>query len=303
MMQSEAWNDFIFRNGPRSGRFLQSWQWGDFQEQVGATIQRLHKNDSVGLWIERSVPGVGSYAYCPKGPIGRWSVPEGSFFFLRTEPVEPDQLPNKARPTIGIQPSHTSMIDLTQDEDVMLAKMHHKTRYNIRLASKHGVHVSLAKHSLDDVWKLFEQTGTRGNFRLHAKSYYKNMLSTLRGQCEAFLAVAVYEGHPIAVTVMIDFGDTRTYLHGASTREHRQVMAPYLLHWELIKSAKAAGMHWYDWWGVAPLDACNHPWEGLSRFKRGFGGEDVVSPGTFDVIKKPALYKLYEVARTIRRIV
>src|SRR6185503_9064521 len=131
----------------------------------------------------------------------------------------------------------------------LLAAMHHKTRYNIRVAQKHGVEIRL-NDTLADAWTLFEETAKRDGFRLHERHYYESMVDRLRaGACRAFIATAVYNGRPIAVTGMIDYGGMRTYLHGASSNEERNVMAPYLLHWELMRDAKAKGLKGYDWWG------------------------------------------------------
>lgn len=131
------------------------------------------------------------------------------------------------------------------------------------------------------------------------------MLESLKERsCHAFLATASYENHLLAANIMIDFGDTRTYLHGASSNEHRHFMAPYLLHWELMRDAKERGVRFYDWWGVAPLDAPdNHPWFGISRFKRGFPGVEYASPGTYDLVFKPRPYHLYQLGRLLIRIV
>lgn len=305
----ENWNTFVQAQGPRSGKFLQSWQWGEFQKAVGEQIERRQfiENGKVvaqALWIKKHLPFFGEYWYAPRGPIGQSKrfreMIDGNPFFIR---MESELLKDtQAKKTIDLQPAVTNILDLSLSEEELLAKTHQKMRYNIRLAAKKGVHVSLAQTQLDDVWSLFVETGKRGEFRLHPKTYYQKQLASLNNDdCRAFLASAYFESHPIAATIMIDFGGTRTYVHGASGREYRQLMAPALLHWEMIRDAKHKGLRWYDWWGVAPAEAKDHPWEGISRFKRGFGGEDVEYPGTYDVVLKPARYQLYTLARKIRR--
>ncbi len=311
-MDRQKWNDFVLKHGPRSGRFLQSWEWGEFQKAVGEHVEyrQLEEGGEVTaqtLWLRRHLPVFGEYWYAPRGPIAQsmsgetlQKLTDKGPFFLRVDPEKLDDL--SAKKSINLQPAVTNILDLSKSEEELLAGMHHKTRYNIRLATRKGVHVTLAETKLDDVWSLFEQTGSRGGFRLHPRGYYEKQLETLSGgECCAFLASAYYENHPIATTVMIDFGDTRTYVHGASEREHRKLMAPALLHWELIRDAKHKGLKWYDWWGVAPEGAKNHPWEGISRFKRGYGGEDVQYPGTHDVVQKSLTYSLYKIARQVRR--
>jgi peptidoglycan pentaglycine glycine transferase (the first glycine) len=304
-MNQKDWNAFVKEYGPRSGRFLQSWDWGAFQKKLGSHVVRepFEKDGEligVAQWVKRKIALLGEYRYCPRGPIGQIESLRSNFF-SRIEPATKDQIPQGAHKTHNIQPANTLLLDLRQSEDELLASMHHKTRYNIGLAVRRGVHVSFAEHELDDVWALFESTRSRGGFRLHEREYYEKMLATLTGECRAFLATAFYEHQPIATTLMLDFGNTRTYLHGASKREHRNLMAPYLLHWELIRAAKAKGLKWYDWWGVAPVGAKNHDWEGISRFKRGFGGEEVAYPGTYDVVGNPLAYSLYKILRQIHR--
>ncbi len=306
MLTSDEWNAFVLKHGPRSGRFLQSWEWGEFQKSVGETVRREvyeEEGEVVGVaqWLDRKVPLFGTYSFCPKGPIGK-IPPKSNRMFLRIEP-DHDTLLHGARKSIDVNPAHTLITDLSQSEEELLVQMHEKTRYNIRVAQRHGVQMDLHHGSFDDVWALFSQTSQRGAFRLHTKRYYKAMMQSLKeNSCLTFCAIAQKASLPLAATIMADFGDTRTYLHGASSHEHRNLMAPSLLHWELMKDAKACGMHFYDWWGVAPLDAPeNHPWSGISRFKRGFGGEELSAPGTFDLVLKPVRYKLYTLARSLRR--
>ncbi|MDG1950868.1 MAG: peptidoglycan bridge formation glycyltransferase FemA/FemB family protein [bacterium] len=304
-MERKEWNQFVLENGPRSGAFLQSWDWGEFQQSVGEQVRReeLRSGEEVtgvAQWLDRSVPGFGSYAYCPKGPVGAGSWERGRSFFSR---IEPEALVGDAARSIELNPAHTLITNLLMSEEELQAQMHRKTRYNIRVAAKHGVEVNLKAVNFDELWRLFEQTAGRGHFKLHARSYYEAMLRSLTdGDCGVFLATASHDDVLLAANVMIDFGDTRTYLHGASASEGRKYMAPYALHWALIQDAKAQGMKWYDWWGVAPEGAApDHAWSGISRFKRGFGGEEVGAIGTVDVVDKPMLYKVYKVVRWLRR--
>jgi lipid II:glycine glycyltransferase (peptidoglycan interpeptide bridge formation enzyme) len=99
---------------------------------------------------------------------------------------------------------------------------------------------------------------------------------------------------------MIYFGDTATYLHGASSRERRELMAPHLLHWTAMMDAKSWGFRTYDFWGVAPEGVEGHSWAGITRFKRGFGGKYVAYPGTYDVPVDRFWYGLYAATQKLR---
>ena len=263
--------------------------------------------------IRRKLPGFGTYAYIPRGPIeiSRAMTDEDFIadaadvanqdLFVRVESLCL-QVTGKSKGltvgTIPLQPAHTLITDLEPSEKQLLANMHEKTRYNIKLAEKKGVQIEIGTAKLDEVWPVFEMTSSRDAFRLHGKEYYKKMLE----HTNAFLAVAKHDGEILAANILIDFGKTRTYLHGASSNVKRNFMAPYLLQWELMKNAKSSGFTFYDWWGIAPADApSTHEWAGITRFKRGFGGEEVSYPYAYDVVLHPVKYMLYKVLRLIRR--
>ena len=52
--------------------------------------------------------------------------------------------------------------------------------------------------------------------------------------------------------------------------------------------------------GIAPENAPNHPWAGVTRFKLGFGGRAVDYPGTFDLPLNRLWYTLYSLVRRAR---
>ena len=103
-------NNLVYQQKHNS--FLQSWQWGEFQEKVGNKIVRLGIEDkekllTVVTLIKKTLPIGMSYFYCPRGPIKNtgYQIPGAEFFkfliseiekrakgeksiFLRFEPAE-----------------------------------------------------------------------------------------------------------------------------------------------------------------------------------------------------------------------
>jgi lipid II:glycine glycyltransferase (peptidoglycan interpeptide bridge formation enzyme) len=221
--------------------------------------------------------------------------------FVRFEPKE--KLVNQQiQKTISLTPPTTLITSLEPEIKDLLAKMHPKTRYNILLANRRGVEVKfLSAEDFSLVWPLLKETADRDGFRLHSQKHYENLLKIQGEGLRVFLVGAFFEDKPLAVNIMVDYEETRTYLHGASSNQNRNLMAPYLLHWELMKEAKEKGLKFYDWWGIAPDDNPKNPWAGITRFKKGFGGEVVSYPGTFDYVLKPFLYFVYNLARKILR--
>ena len=250
-----------------------------------------------------------SYVSCIRGPI--FSRPEiikdalnlldGNKVFVRFEPLSEIKI-SSLKKTFSVSPKNTLITLLEFSAEDLLAKMHQKTRYNINLSTRKGVSVKfLSAEDLSLVWPLFQETAKRDGFRLHDKKHYQDLLDLKSDELKVFLAVAFFEGRPLAANIMVDFAGTRTYLHGASSNIDRNVMAPFLLHWELIKEAKTKGLKFYDWWGIASSDNPKDHWAGITRFKKGFGGEVVNYPGTLDYVLKPFKYFIYNALRKIAR--
>lgn len=318
-----------FVAGQEHAQFLQSWSWGEFNQSLNHEVWRYGvflNNEiiaSVNL-IEMTVGFKKSYLYCPRGPIIKNGLSAeqkteilklilskardltiqtktAEEIFFRLEPTFPLQTSNiQLKATKFIQPPDTLILDLQQSAEQLLADFHPKTRYNIKLAEKNDVSI----HKLDsdrfgECWPLFKQTGERNQFGLHPKNYYEKMLKL--NEVELWVARNA-ENAIIAANLMVFYGHTVTYLHGSSDYNFRQLMAPNLLQWTLINQAKQRGFKHYDWHGIAPDDSVNHPWQGVTRFKKGFGGQTINYPGTYDFIYEAGWYKLYKMFRKINRL-
>lgn len=307
----DGWNEAVLKHG---GDFLQSWQWGEFQESLGREVIRLREDGSMAQLIRMPLPFGKSYWYASRGPLGQ--LPSlasdqdiSRATFIRVETSSKISGAVKVR---DVQPGQTLIVDLQQEQEAILAAMHEKWRYNIRLAERKGVRVYMAgvddESALEVFWGLMEETTDRDGFRAHDKEYYRAMLEKFSGDPAiegklrpvARLVFAEHDGCVLAANFMMYFGDTATYLHGASSRTRREVMAPQLLHWSAMKDAKSWGYLHYDFWGVAPENSENHSWAGITRFKRGFGGKYVALPGTYDLPLNQFWYGVYALTRKIR---
>jgi len=293
-------------DGLAHARFTQSWAWGEYSEVIGEKVYRFAGEKGFAQVIERRLPMGFKLWYVPSGPAGfsenelgelARKADEAGAILLR---FEPDAAPKIGKLATSVSPEVTRVSNLTLTEDQLLSAMHQKTRYNLRLAEKKGVKIIESKDP--EVWlKLMNETTTRDGFRAHPNSHYRKMIEL--GVVK--LVVAEFEVQPLAALLATFYGDTVTYLHGASSNTHRELMAPYLLHWELMREAKRQGFAYYDWWGVNPSDeshrAFKASWAGISRFKAGFGGEEVRLPGTYEIVTKPFWAFLYALRRRLLR--
>ena len=199
-----------------------------------------------------------------------------------------------------VYPEASLLIDLTKSEEEILKQMHPKGRYNIGVAKKHGVEiVEGTTDDIDAFYELLTKTGSRDNFIILQKSQYRRFLESLSG---SHLLLAKHEGRAIAGLLNVRWKGTELYYYGASSYEHRHLMAPYLLQWEAMRRAKAAGCQTYDLLGIMPPDAPeNDPWRGITDFKRKFGGRLVTYPKEQVLVLKPLLKKALDMKRGLMK--
>ena len=323
--EKEQWDVFV--KEAKDGSFLQSWAWGEVQKKLGIPFWRfVFENEAgwqaVGLVIKRTVSFGKSWLYIPKGPLLKhdsaelWQEIERSLTTLAKKEksmfVRIDQEWTEVKHSMAswrkaereVQPQHTVVLDLTKTEEELLAAMHHKTRYNIRLAQKKGVttRFSTDQKDLDQFLHLTNDVNERSQFRFHPAAYYRSLLEILGSSHNLEVASAEYNGNVVAAHLIITSNNTATYAHGASSSEARSVMAPHLLQWETIKRAKQQGIHWYDVYGVTAPDAPeNHSWRGITRFKEGFGGERRAYKGAYDMVLEPLWYLAYNTMHRLRK--
>ncbi len=230
-----------------------------------------------------------------------------------------------------IQPRSTFFINLENKEKDILQKMKSKHRYNIRLAEKKGVKIKLSykqsapsschsrarlqrcsncgqeggnlvpEKDFENFWELLETTSKRDNFAIHDKDYYWKLLNNSWGATKLYLAT--FEGEIIAGALVGCFGRVCTYMHGASSGEHKNMMAPYLLQWQAILDAKNKGKKYYDLGGVKSTEegsSSQKSWDGITRFKIGFcpNNEVVEFLGLWNLPVNKMKYYLYNFIRS-----
>lgn len=209
--------------------------------------------------------------------------------------------------TQDYQPTDTLEIDLTQSDDEILAAMKRKGRYNINLGRKKGVTIqtipngSFTDQDLQDFYSLSNETTNRDGFSGHGINYYRNFLTKLKKHAVLFFAVAE-DGTRIATAISTFCGSKSIYYFGASTSnpQYRNLMAPYLLQWEMIAYAKSQNCTTYDFLGIAPENQPKHRYASISTFKWKFGGYRRTYQSGKEVILNNFWYAVYRVVKALK---
>lgn len=312
------------------GSFLVSWAWGDFQMNLGNKVWRLQIKEedevlSQGLIIKLGL-GFGKYLLYSPHPLfinkeltasqqeklltlvlKELKELKKEAILVRFDPAETanDKLVASLYRSLGfkksskyLQPRYINVLPIDNKKKfALLHRMKPKTRYNLQLAERKGVTVreSHSPKDLETFLKLLKATSRRGKFKPHQKSYFRKQFEILSRQNMQSLFLAEYQNKILAAALVNFFGEKAYYTHGASADDLRNLMASYLLHWQIILSAQEKGCTVYELGGVNPNP--NHPWAGITRFKEGFGGETRALLPTMELPLQNLWYRLYHTLR------
>lgn len=324
-----AWDRFLEAT-PTTG-FMQSSWWADFRvgagyDHFGAILKSRNTIVGGAVVLKFHWDDASCFYYIPDGPV----LPDDELVAAevfaaildvindhrRNDPntvshlrIEPrwERLPEFVHgfqpiPVLGdgyMEPRDTLCVDLRPNETDILAQMKPKGRYNIRVAQRHGVSVveDNSKQGIADFLTIYKEMTVRQGLRAKPADYFEELASTLSAQKKGGVYFAEHQGMRIAAAVVVTFGRTATYFYGGSLDGQRHLMAPYLLHFEIMRRTKALGCAWYDFWGIAPHGTSNHPWQDISVFKRKFGGQEVNLVPTLDYVFDAAAYGRYVAAK------
>lgn len=314
---------------------LQSWEWGEFREKTGLKVIRMGLFDQEKLLsgFQLTIHKIPKTSYTI-GYLPKCTLPDDyfisslkkigqqqNFIFIKLEPnvgtlyIE-CQTQDKAHQQIEkfllsrgcthgrpLFTKYTFQIDLEKSEEALLKSMKSKTRYNVRLAQKHGVKVCQdnSPQTFEKYLQLTFETTKRQKFYAHDREYHRLLWETLSPAGIAHLLKASWQGKILVTWILFVFHDTLYYPYGASSSEHRELMASNLIMWEAIRFGKRMGCKTFDLWGsLGPNPDPADPWRGFHRFKEGYGPQLVEFVGSFDLVINKPLYKLYTIADNLR---
>lgn len=291
------------------------WQhpdWEAFQKSIGRTTKWIQVEGAQALVVTHQMPLGLTWIEVPRGPlfedveslerimseIEKYGKKEKAVF-VRLSPFK--NLTAHRSPLTATkydhQPQTSLVIDLEQTEEDILRQMKPKGRYNIKVAQKHGVSIA-SMENVDDFYELLNVTGSRDGFGIHPKRYYQKMIDKMPKNAK--LLLALHHNKVIAGGLFIYLDDWGIYYYGASDNHHRNVMAPYLIQWEAMREAKRRGCKRYDFLGIAPEGAQNHPWKGVTDFKKKFGGTVKNYPIAQDMVLRLFWYAVYQMYKKFR---
>jgi len=298
---SKVWKDFE-ENYHDFETFFQSWEWTEFEKSMHKEVFRI------GVYRGERVIGVmavihikakrGNLLHVRNGPLIDWNdeevvkacveyiqklAGENNCSYARISPLIDNTKENKKKlqeygfvncQMHDVDAEVTWVMGLDKTEDEILAGMKKHTRYYISRAKRDGVSVikSINPEDMVKFWPIFLDTVKRQDWKAYPYEYVFNEFKIFSDAGKALLILAKYTEKFIAGSIFIFHKGVAYYHHSGSLTEFRQIPAPYLIQWSIIKEAKEKGMKKYNFFGIARTDNPKHPWSGLTFFKKGFGG-------------------------------
>lgn len=294
----------------------------------------LDGKDSCAIFtlVHHSLPFGLSYGYVPRGPVVAvsaasrkveilraikvWAKQNFSHFtFFRLEPPLfsiPAEIASDGFhiPSYYVQPRFNAVVSLDRSEDEILSGFHPSTRSNIRRAENRGVTIErkyrMEKRDYDIFFAMAKDTIARnsgvnaypGEKYFHALVRCVPPIADLHSKDNLSMGIfyGYQGGEPAGAHLVLFFGDTATYLYGASYSDKLRSKVTTYLHWAAIKESKIRGIKYYDLGGV---DATR--WPTLTSFKRQFRGEEFKYVGNIDIPVRPVLHRFYDTIRNLRK--
>ncbi len=291
--------------------FLDSWNWGEFRKKLGDKVWRR------GVFEDGRITGAslvsridsrkGDFLLLAHSPI----TESGDSFkaalkdiitiakkervqFVRLAPVfENGSLEEEMALDLGFRKSPSSVfptksleVDLSPNEESILLNMRKSTRYLIRKGSKDsGMSVSLSSdpRDLSVFCDLYSKTASRQGFNPFSKDYLEKEFRSFSSDGEARIILGYHGDDCLAGAFVVFWGGRAFYHHGASLSVSNDIPLAHLVQWEAIKEAKRRGCEKYNLWAISPSGDPKHKWAGLTRFKRGFGGDEIDYADTMDL--------------------
>lgn len=318
------WDAFL-KSMP-DGHHLQTSLWAGVKEKEGWNAERLVAVNEgrivVGLQLfHQKVPGGVRVGYVPRGPV----LPEhddaliqalmdpllqtsGNLHigYLAVQPPKAGAEFEEALRQRGFltsptdsAPTATILIDVQQPDDALLGAMRKSVRRSVRRGLESGLQVRVAgRTDLPAFHALMQGTAERQGFTTWTLEHLQTVWQQFAVSDDIVLLLAEKDGVPVAGELEITFGDTLISKRSGWSGEFAKDHPNELLIWRALQWARERGLKYYDMEGfdrklaldiqagkeIPEEDRGNHHW-----FKFGFGGQVVVLPQNYELVRLPVL--------------
>lgn len=325
--RDSQWDSFLA--GHPAGHHVQTSLWSEVKATGGWSTNRLTVIDNSKILggaqlLFRRVKFAGNVGYIPKGPVlldGQEELADQlleqileiarqqRIRVLFIQPPSFGDLETRFAKhgfvscPVETAPTATSLVELNEDLDTILARMRKGMRNQVRRSQNRGITVRLGtRDDLATFHRLLTATSQRRGFSTFDVEYFQGMWDILEPSGWFKLFISELAGEPVSAQVCIAFGDTVVAKQIGWSGEHRRLHPNEALDWYTIQWAKANGYRYYDLEGIdrpaAQALTIGQPlpeeFEGTpTAYKLRFGGKVELYPTAFCRVANPLARSIY----------
>ncbi len=185
----------------------------------------------------------------------------------------PELIPHPS--SLNLPPSSFSSyyghtLDLGPDEEKVFGKFDSSVRRAIRKAEKSGVTVEILRtiDAMREFYALHCLTRKKHGVPPQPFRFFEGFHRHVIAHNLGFVAVARFEGKPIAASVFVHLGAKAIYKYGASDENSQHLRGANVVMWRAIQWYARAGYTELDFGRTDPSN------EGLRRYKLGWGAAE-----------------------------
>lgn len=204
-----------------------------------------------------------------------------------------------------VAPTATVLIDLQHPPEVLRARMQSSNRRALRKAEANGLRVRIGTAAdLPLFYDLLMTTGKRHQFTPPSLEYFERMWRLFAATDDIVLILVEFDGESVAGELSITFGDTLVSKRAGWSGKHGKLYPNELVVWTAMNWARKRGLKYYDMEGLNPdlaraitsgaeIPAASK--KSAHWFKLGFGGQVILLPDNYEIVRVPVLGALYRV--------
>lgn len=173
-------------------------------------------------------------------------------------------------------PTKTIVVDLTAREEAIFHRFSEAKRRAVRRAVKYGLRVEVSQ----DIDTLIRTKNISAGFMGFMTTFGQKKLWEVFEPNHTAVVLAYDQQTPVGGIFLIFWNDTAYYWIAGATKAGKKKFAPTLLAWEAMRYAKKHKAKRFDFVGVwdERIPTHNKEWLGFTKFKEGFGGEEIYYP-------------------------
>lgn len=192
----------------------------------------------------------------------------------------------------------TIEIDLNEDLETIFTNFSKGNRNLVRRADKDGVVVNISKDTnyVDIFISMYKEMINNKVIESLDIEFLKDAIISMIQNGLGFFALGVYESEIYNIAFVSTVGKRARYLYGASIRTDKKIPPiGQFLHYKIIKYLKEKEYNVYDLGGIPYEEPSkDDSIYGVYKFKKGFGGIEVVDRFTYTYYRFKILKKVFK---------